>query len=168
VVVGAFRKLRHGQVGVDVVALLALAGSLALGELLVGAIIGLMVASGDALERLAHRQARRDLSHLLSRPPTLAHRASGDGLETLAAADVAVGDLLLVRPGEVVPVDGTVEGDPATVDESVLTGEPLPVARLAGQPVRSGTVNAGGPFRCGPKPPPPPVPTPGLCAWWSR
>jgi heavy metal translocating P-type ATPase len=131
---------------VDVVALLALAGSLALGEALAGVIIALMVESGDALEQYAHRRARRDLSRLLSLAPTIAHRLIGDSMEDVAAADVCVGDVVVVRPGEVVPVDGGAL-EPAVLDESVLTGESVPVERSAGGAVRSGTVNAGGAFR---------------------
>jgi heavy metal translocating P-type ATPase len=143
---GALGQLRRGRVGVDVVALLALAGALALGELLAGAIIALMVTTGDALEQFARGRARRELSALMSAAPTVAHRVA-EGLVTVPVGDVRVGDLLLVRPGEVVPVDGAVAGEPATVEESALTGEPLPVVRGPGEVVRSGAVNAGGAFR---------------------
>jgi heavy metal translocating P-type ATPase len=147
VVFDALGKLRRGRIGVDVVALLALVGSLLMSEFLAGAIIAVMVASGGALERFAHRRARRDLSGLLSAAPRYAHRVVGGELEMIAAGDVAVGDLLVVRPGEVVPVDGMVVDEPVTVDESVLTGEALPVGRIPGEFVRSGSLNAGGPIR---------------------
>jgi heavy metal translocating P-type ATPase len=143
---GALRQLRRGRVGVDLVAILALAGALALGELLVGAIIALMVTSGDALEQFARGRARRELAALMSAAPTVAHRVA-DGLVTVPVGEVRAGDLLLVRPGEVLPVDGTVDGEPATVEESALTGEALPVVRESGEVVQSGAVNAGGAFR---------------------
>ena len=139
-------RLREGRLAVDVVALLALAGSLALGEALAGVIIALMVASGDALEQYAHRRARRDLSRLLSLAPRLAHRLAGEGLEDVAADEVRVGDVVFVKPGEVVPVDGAAL-EPVVLDESVLTGESVPMERPTGGIVRSGTVNAGGGFR---------------------
>lgn len=139
-------RLKEGRIAVDVVALLALAGSLALGEALAGVIIALMVASGDALEQYAHRRARRDLSQLLSLAPKVAHRVTGEKLEDVAADAVSLGEVLLVKPGEVVPVDGAAL-DPAVLDESVLTGEAVPVEQPAGGQVRSGTVNAGGAFR---------------------
>ena len=142
-------RLRQGRIAVDVVALLALAGSLALGEALAGVIIALMVESGDALEQYAHRRARRDLSRLLSLAPRIAHRLAGEGaegIEDVAAGEVRVGDVVLVKPGEVVPVDGAAL-EPAVLDESVLTGESVPVERTAGGSVRSGTMNAGGAFR---------------------
>jgi heavy metal translocating P-type ATPase len=144
-VIGTVRRLREGRVAVDVVALLALVGSLALGELLAGAIIALMVASGDALEQYAHRRARKELSALLSLAPKLAHRRVEGGYEDIPAEQVRTGDLVLVKPGEVVAVDGTVM-DAAVVDESVLTGEARPVDRAPGDLVHSGTVNAGGAF----------------------
>lgn len=143
---GTLRHLRRGRVGVDVVALLALAGALALRELLAGAIIALMVTTGDALEQFARGRARQELSALMSAAPTVAHRV-GEGLATVPVGEVRAGEVLLVRPGEVVPVDGTVDGEPATVEESALTGEPLPVVRGPGELVQSGSVNAGGAFR---------------------
>src|SRR5512144_2788118 len=137
--------LRRRQMGVDLVAVLALAGSLAVGELLAGAVIALMLASGRELERRAAARARRDLSALLARAPRTAHVRVGDTLTDVALDQVRVGDHLLVRPGEVVPVDGLL-AEPAVLDESALTGEPLPVERHARELVRSGVVNAGGAF----------------------
>ena len=137
---------RHGRVGVDVIAVLALAGALAVGELLAAAVISVMLASGRALEAWAAGRARRDLRALLERAPRTARRYRDGALETVAADQVVAGDLLLVAPGELVPVDGTVVGATAVLDESALTGEPRPVDRASGQAVRSGVVNAGGPF----------------------
>lgn len=144
-VVVTVARLREGRIAVDVVALLALVGALGLGELLAGGIIAVMVASGDALEQYAHRRARRELSALLSLAPKIAHRRSDGGYDDLPVDEVDAGDLLLVKPGEVVPVDGTVIEE-AVVDESVLTGEARLVDRASGELVRSGSVNAGGAF----------------------
>ena len=140
------RSLRRGVLGVDIISLLAIAGALALGEDLAAVIIGLMVAGGSALEEFAQARARRELAALLARSPRLAHRRDGDAVVDVPVDAVLAGDLLLVKPGEVVPVDGLVEADAANLDESALTGEPLPVMRPAGDSVRSGVVNAGGPF----------------------
>jgi heavy metal translocating P-type ATPase len=131
--------------GVDVIALLAMAGSLALGEFLAGAVIALMLATGDALESFADRRARRELSSLLERAPRTVRRYEDGALAERPIEDVAPGDRLLVRPGEVVPVDGVAAG-PVVLDESALTGESRPVEGAAGDPIRSGAVNAGGPF----------------------
>ncbi|MES4891572.1 heavy metal translocating P-type ATPase [Streptomyces sp. NPDC096012] len=138
--------LRHGRAGVDLIALLALGGTLAVHEYLAGALIALMLATGRTLEAAAQRRASHDLRALLEHAPRSARLRTARGVATVPLADVAVGDLLVVGPGEVVPVDGRVEGAAASLDESVLTGESLHVERAAGDTVRSGVVNAGGAF----------------------
>ena len=145
-----WRSLRGGSAGVDIIALLAIAGAVALDETFTAALIALMVAGGGALEEYAEGRARGELSALLARVPQIAHLVEGAALHDVPAASVRPGQLLLVKPGELVPVDGTVVGeadDAALLDESALTGEPLPVARAPGEAARSGGVNAGGPFR---------------------
>ncbi|MFL6200870.1 MAG: heavy metal translocating P-type ATPase [Thermoanaerobaculia bacterium] len=140
--------LRRGEMGVDVIALLAMAGSLALGQYLAGAVIALMLSGGQALEAFAGARARRELTALLARAPRVVHRYEDGQLTSPPLEEVRPGDLLLVKPGEIVPVDGRIEGDDAAVlDESALTGESLPAEHPPGDPVQSGTVNAGGPFR---------------------
>ena len=138
--------LRH-RAGVDVVAVLALGGTLGVGEYLAGAVIAFMLATGRELEARASARARRELSALLARAPTVVHRVEGDTLITQAIDTVRTGDLLIVAPGEVVPVDGLLASDIATFDESALTGETALVERVMSDPVRSGGVNAGGAFR---------------------
>ncbi len=140
------RSLARGDVGVDAIALVAMAGALALGEYLAGAVIALMLSGGNALEAAAGRRARRELTALLERAPRSAHRRRGDKLEEIPVEEVRVGDWILVRAGEVVPVDGAVQSEGAVVDESTLTGESLPVSRSRGTTVSSGTVNAGDAF----------------------
>ncbi len=140
------RSLRRGDVGVDAIALVAMAGALALGQYLAGAVIALMLSGGNALEAAAGRRARRELSALLERAPRIAHRRRGDRIEEVAVERLGVGDRVLVRAGEVVPVDGVVESADAVLDQSTLTGEPLPVTRGRGSTVVSGTVNAGEAF----------------------
>ena len=138
-------SLRRGRVGVDVIALLASVGALAVGEYLAAAVISVMMASGRALEGWAAGRANRDLRRLLERAPTTAHRYEGQELRTVAADNVAPGDRLMVRSGELVPTDGMLLTS-AVLDESTLTGEALPIARESGQPVRSGVLNAGSPL----------------------
>lgn len=139
-------SLRQRRLGVDAIALLAVAGAMAVGELLAAAVIAVMLASGRALESWAAGRARRDLHGLLARAPRTARRYDGDALVTVDLDQVARGDRLLVAPGEIVPVDGTLTAGPAVLDEAALTGEALPVERAPGDQVRSGVVNAGGPF----------------------
>jgi heavy metal translocating P-type ATPase len=139
-------SLRRGRLGVDAIALLAVTGAMAVGELLAAAVIAVMLASGRALESWADGRASRDLRALLARAPRTARRYEGDALVTIDLEAVRAGDKLLVAPGEVVAVDGTLTGASAVLDESALTGEALPVERSAGDQVRSGVVNAGGPL----------------------
>ena len=137
--------VRRRQPSVDVIALLALVGALVVGEPLAGAVITWMLTTGVLLEARAAARARRELSALVARAPRSAQRRVGDELERIPVEDVVRGDRLLVGTGEVVPVDGRLMGL-AILDESALTGEPLPVERLAGDEVRSGVVNAGPPL----------------------
>lgn len=140
------RSARNGQLGVDVIAVLAQVGTLAVGEYLAGAIITVMLATGRMIEARAGARAERDLRALIDRAPRTVHRYRDGELTEPSLDDVGPGDLLLVRPGEVVPVDGLVESDVAVLDESALTGEPLPVEHGRSDAVRSGTVNAGDAF----------------------
>jgi heavy metal translocating P-type ATPase len=135
-----------GEAGVDVIAILAIVGALAFHEPLTAAVIAVMLATGDALERYAEGRAHRELSALVSRAPRIVHRHEEAGIVDRAVGDVAVGDRLLVKPGEVVPVDGMVSGEPAVLDESALTGEARLMTRGPGDAVSSGIVNAGAPF----------------------
>ena len=140
--------LWHQKLGVDVIAFLAMACALVLGQYLAGAVIALMLSGGQALEQFADARARRELSSLLQRAPRLANRCEGENLTSINVDEVALGDLLLVKPGEVVPVDGIVVGATAILDEAALTGEPIPVEHREGEQVRSGAINASrGPFK---------------------
>jgi heavy metal translocating P-type ATPase len=143
---GIISDLRAGRAGVDLIAILAMLGAVAFGELLAGAVIAVMYATGQALERFAEGRAERELTALLSRSPGVAHRYEDGGLVTGAVDTVKAGDRLLIKPGEVVPVDGLVGPTQATLDESALTGESRLVTREPGDAVSSGVVNAGGPF----------------------
>lgn len=140
------RTLARRDVGVDAIALVAIASALVLGQYLVGAVVALMLAGGNGLELYAARRARRELTLLVERAPRTAHRRRGEFIEEIPVGEAAAGDILVVRAGEVVPVDGRVESVEALVDESTLTGEPLPVTYRRGAPVRSGTANAGDVF----------------------
>ena len=134
------------EAGVDVIAVLAIVGALLFGESLAAAVIAVMLATGQWLERFAAGRAHRELSALISRAPRIVHRHEDGTIVDRPIADVVAGDRLLVKPGEVVPVDGTVMGLPAVLDESALTGESRLANREPGEPVNSGTVNAGAPF----------------------
>ena len=138
-------SVRARRLGVDVIALLALVGAIAVGEYLAAAVIAVMIASGQALESWAAARAHRDLRALLQRAPRVARRYQGGVLETVPVEELRAGDRVLVATGELVPADGNLLAD-AVLDESALTGEPLPVERVEGDQVRSGIVNASRAF----------------------
>ncbi len=140
------RTLLRRDVGVDAIALVAMASALALGEYLAGAVVALMLAGGNALEEYAAGHARRELTKLLERMPRVAHVRRGGDIVEVPVEAVEPGDVVIVRAGEIVPVDGVVASEAATVDESALTGEPLPVTRFEGAEVRSGSANAADAF----------------------
>ena len=139
-------SLRSGDLGLDIVAALSMTAALAVGENLAAAIVALMYAGGQYLESYAERAARREMTALLSRVPRTAviHR---DGQLAEVALDlVRPGDRLLVRQGDVVPVDGAIAEGVAVLDQSALTGESLPVQRRSGEAVLSGSTNVGDAF----------------------
>jgi heavy metal translocating P-type ATPase len=145
-VVDTVRSLRRGDVGVDAIALVAIAWALLLGQELAAAIVALMMSGGAALEAWAAGRARRELRLLVERAPRTASRYADGGVEQVDVDVLQPGDLVVVRAGEIVPADGEVELGIAVVDESALTGEALPVMIPVGAPVRSGTANAGDAF----------------------
>ena len=140
------RSLLRGDVGVDGIALVAIAGALLLGEYLVAAVIAVMLAGGNALEASADRRARRELTALVERMPKFARRRDGDTVTEVPVEAIEVGDLVVIGSGEIVPVDGEITTAEALIDESTLTGEPLPATHRRGDPVRSGVANAGAAF----------------------
>jgi heavy metal translocating P-type ATPase len=144
--VSIVRDLLAGRFGVDAIALVSMSGALALGEPLAGAVVALMYSGGNVLEDIAVARAEHDLRSLVDRAPREAHRRVGDRIEEVPISAVAIADQLLVRAGEVVPVDGVVTSSAATIDESALTGEPIPVVKVRGAAILSGSLNVGETF----------------------
>ena len=144
--VSMVRDLLAGRLGVDAVAFVSMSAALLLGEGLAAAVVAVMYAGGTMLEDYAVARAERDLKSLVDRAPRIAHRRIRDNVEDVPVKQVAVGDTILVRAGEIIPVDGIISAPGAMIDESALTGEPIPVNRRAGEPARSGTLNAGETF----------------------
>ncbi|MDN4596794.1 heavy metal translocating P-type ATPase [Leifsonia virtsii] len=138
------RTLRGGGLGVDLLAIVAIVATVVVGELAAAIIVVLMLAGGEALEDYANRRARRELDALLRRDPRTAHRYVFDGstaVEDVSVDEVRVGDILLVRPAEVVPVDAVLLAEHAAFDVSSITGESLPAEKQEGDEVLSGSVN---------------------------
>ncbi|UPJ65328.1 heavy metal translocating P-type ATPase [Bradyrhizobium sp. 191] len=144
--VSIVRDLLGGRLGVDAIALLSMSAALALGQPLAGAVVALMYSGGNVLEDIAIARAERDLRSLVDRAPRHAHRKNDERIGDVPIEEVAVGEQLLVRAGEIVPVDGIVGSVSATIDESAVTGEPIPVEKTRGSAVLSGSLNAGETF----------------------
>jgi len=144
--VSMIRDFLAGRLGVDAVAFVSMSGALALRQYLAGIVIAVMYAGGNILEDFAVARAERDLRSLIDRAPKIAHRRTGSTIEDARIDEVAVGDAILVRAGEVIPVDGVIMSPLAVLDEAAVTGEPIPVSRRAGELARSGSVNAGETF----------------------
>ena len=141
--VAMVRQLLKGSFGVDILAVIAIVATILVGEYVATLLIVLMLSGGAALEDFAAGRAARELDALLKRAPQIAHRldpTSGEATD-VPATDVRVGDLLLVRPSEIVPVDGSLHSGTGSFDESSLTGESLPVERVVDDAVLSGSIN---------------------------
>jgi len=137
------KNLIGGQWGIDALAIMAIIATVSVGEYWASLVIVLMLSGGEALEDYAAGRAQREMKSLLDRSPQTAHRLVDDAgtIDDIAVTEVAVGDRLLVRPSELVPVDGILESDAGTFDESSLTGESLPVERAKGEALLSGSLN---------------------------
>ena len=139
-------SLRRGDVGLDVVAALSMSAALAFGEPLAGNVVALMYAGGQLLESFAQGRARHEMTALLGRIARTAMRFRGSGLEEVPISAIVPGDRLLVREGEVLPVDGRVAGTFALLDLSALTGESVPQRIATGGEALSGATSAGPAF----------------------
>lgn len=136
------KEILHGRWGIDLLAVTAIISTVAVGEYVASLIIVLMLAGGNALETYAEGRAVRELRSLLERAPRSARREGRDAiLEDIPVEQVRVGDVLVIRPSEVVPVDGRLISTAGVFDESALTGESLPVEHRSGDTLLSGSVN---------------------------
>lgn len=141
------KDMIRGHFASDVVAMLAIITAIVTNEAFPGIIIVIMQSGGKALEDYAFRKATTSLDELMARSPKIAHRKRNEyDIEDINVEDVQVNDLLVIRPGDLIPVDGIVFSGKAQIDESALTGEPLFKIKDKGDEVYSGTVNTGGIF----------------------
>lgn len=135
------KVLASGRFGIDLLAITAVVATLAVGEYWASLIVLLMLTGGDALEDFAANKANSDLKSLLDNTPTSAHRLVNGQLTDVAVDDVTIGETLVVKPGEVVPVDAVVLEGETMVDEASLTGESKPVEKGPDDELMSGTIN---------------------------
>lgn len=147
VVYKTLRGVVRGRFAADIVAMLAIITAVLTDEAFAGVIIVLMQTGGEALDDYGFRRASSSLEALISRAPKMARRKRDDGgIEEVEAKDVLVGDTVVVRQGDLVPVDGTLLMGQAEIDESALTGEPLPRTKVLGEDLMSGSISVGGAF----------------------
>lgn len=141
------RALREKTLDVDLLMIVAALGAAAIGQVLDGALLIVIFATSGALEALATARTADSVRGLLDLAPTTATRVRDGNEETVPTADLAVGDLVLVRPGERIGADGTVVEGAGEVDQATITGESLPVLKRSGDDVFAGTLNGTGALR---------------------
>ena len=139
--VGMVKTLRSGKYGVALLAILAVVATLAVGEYWAAMVILVMLTGGDALEDYAAKKANTELKALLDNSPRFAHVVTPDGSKDVPVNDVPVGAKIIVKPGELVHIDGLIIKGTGEFDESSLTGEARPVAKTVGDTVMSGSIN---------------------------
>ncbi|MBB1079294.1 cadmium-translocating P-type ATPase [Limosilactobacillus sp. STM2_1] len=139
--VGMIKTIRSGKYGVDLLAIMAVVATLAVSEYWAAMVILVMLTGGDALEDYAAKKASTELKALLDNSPQTAHLITNDGSKDIPVNDVKVGDQIIVKPGELVPVDGFIKAGGGLFDESSLTGESRPISKGLGDEVMSGSIN---------------------------
>jgi heavy metal translocating P-type ATPase len=145
-IIATARRLWRREFASDIIATLAIIGAIALDQAFAGVIIVLMQSGGEGIEAFAHRRATASLERLSRQAPRWAYRYSGDRINRVPVDEVRPGDRLVVRGGDIVPVDGSIASPTALLAEAAVTGEPLPRTRASGEQVLSGVVNVGSAF----------------------
>jgi len=139
-----WQNLRSGSYGIDILAITAIVTAVILGEYWTSIVIAIMLTGGESLEDYAEHRAKSELSGLLHRAPRKATVLRGRKAVEVAVREVTVGDKILIKPGELVPVDAIILEGSGNIDESALTGESLPVAKDVGDQMLSGSINVDG------------------------
>jgi heavy metal translocating P-type ATPase len=140
--VGMIQTIKKGQYGVDILAIVAIISTIAVGQYWATLVITLMLVGGEALEDFANQRAKSELTELMKRAPKIAHIMARSGTVTdISIDDVKVADMLVVKAGEIVPVDALLVTGNTSIDESSLTGESVPVDKKPGDTLMSGSVN---------------------------
>lgn len=137
-------SLRTGSYGIDILAATAIVFAVILGEYWAAIVIVIMLTGGESLENYAERRAHRELDALVKQAPATAHVLRARKTVDVKASEVRVGDKIIIKPGEIVPVDATIIEGVSSFDESNLTGESLPATREVGDQILSGSINQSG------------------------
>ena len=147
IIFDTIKGLAHRRFVSDIVATLAIITAIVTNEAFPGVIIVIMQSGGKALEDYAFRKATNSLDELMARSPKIAHKKINDqSVEDIDVKDIRIGDHLIIRPGDLIPVDGVIISGYAQIDESSVTGEPMSKIRRDGDEVFSGTINIGNAF----------------------
>ena len=136
----AFNSLREGVFGVDVLATIAVVVSIALGEYLAAAVVAIMLGGGEILESFAFNRASKAIQKLIEESPKTAIVVRGGKEVDVKIEEVRLGEMVIVRPGGKIPVDGVITNGQATINQSSVTGESLPIEKTLGDKVYSGTL----------------------------
>ena len=142
-----WQDIRSGSYGIDILALTAIVASVILRQDFAAIIIVIMLTGGESLEDYAEKRAHSELDALLKGAPEKAHVLRGRKVIDIPANDVKIGDKLLIKAGELVPVDATIIEGSSTFDESSLSGESLPVLRTINDQIISGSINNDSPLK---------------------
>lgn len=140
------KTIKSGNYGVDILAITAIVSTLAVGEYWASLVVLIMLTGGDSLEDYASKQASKELNSLLNNSPQIAHKIEKEGTKDIPVNEISVGDQVLVKSGELVPVDGHLLTGEASLDESSLTGEAKPAEKHVGDLLMSGSLNGEGSF----------------------
>lgn len=135
-----------GHFASDIVAMLAIVTAIIMDQAFAGAVVVLMQSGGEAIEQYGFRRATSSLKELIARAPKFAYRKIDSHIEKIEISQISVGDILIVRTGDLIPVDGTITEGSCEIDEAAVTGEPLARSKTKGDTVLSGTVNVTGTF----------------------
>ncbi len=132
--------IQRGDTKVGLLVSIAIIASIAIGEYFAAAEVAIIMRIGELLEHITVEKSNTSLQKLAELTPLKACILTAEGEKIVAAEEVQVGDRILVKPGEKIPVDGVVEAGQVTIDQSMITGEPLPVTKLIGDPLYGGTL----------------------------
>ncbi|QCB51313.1 cadmium-translocating P-type ATPase [Rhodococcus sp. PAMC28707] len=140
----ALKNLRHGRIGVGTLMTIALVGAIALGQIPEAAMLGILFSIAEGLEEYAVNKTRRGLRALLSLVPPTASVIRGGTESAISPDDIAIGDTMVLRPGERAATDGTISLGSTNLDLSAITGESVPIEAGIGDEVHAGAINGGG------------------------
>lgn len=138
------QDVRSGRYGIDILAITAIVAAVWLHQEWAAIVVALMLTGGESLEAFAERRAHGELTALLARAPQMARVLRSRKTLDIKASEVKTGDILIIRPGELVPADAVITEGAASFDEASLTGESLPQPRQTGDTILSGSINMDG------------------------